>query len=233
MEALLNFDQILTLILFCLWLLAFIFKPELRKEMFVLSIFSIFILPVTFILNPPLVGQTYQVVAELNFTSLVFIIATTGLAGVVFHLFTGKNYHNLPKIKAGVKKEAGLASQFWIIQIFLTLLCLTWGTTLLIFFFHISVAGGFLLSTTILTAYIFSHRQDLLLDAVWSGVLMAIIVFIISVIASVFVEADSTIIYTPRLHSFFGVPSTLLVWSLAVGLGLGPIYEYVRRLELS
>lgn len=230
MEALLNFDQILTLILFCLWLLAFIFKPELRKEMLVLSVFSIFILPVTFILNPPTASQTYKVLAELNLTSLVFLISTTGLAGVVFHLFTGKNYHNLPKIKASAPKNT---SHYWLIQVFLILLFLTWGTTLLIFFFHISVAGAFLIATATLTTYIFSHRQDLLLDALWSGILMAIIVFIISVVTSVFVEADSTIIYSPHLHSFFGVPSTLLVWSLAVGLGLGPIYEYVRRLELS
>ena len=83
-----------------------------------------------------------------------------------------------------------------------------------------------------ISIYIISHRNNLLIDSILSGVLTAMIVFLIVSLAGIFSQAPIDISFINVETYFAGVPVELLLWSLALGIVLGPLYEYTRRIEL-
>ncbi|MBU0613778.1 hypothetical protein KJ766_00630, partial [Patescibacteria group bacterium] len=95
-----------------------------------------------------------------------------------------------------------------------------------------SLPSATLISSVVFAVYMISHRHDLLMDCIWSGVLTTSVVFLASSLA--LLAGDVQFGITPIISdlTILSVPVDLLVWSLAFGIVLGPIYEYIRRFEL-
>jgi hypothetical protein len=80
--------------------------------------------------------------------------------------------------------------------------------------------------------YFITHRHDLLIDSIWSGFLTTFVVVLAGTIAASVTEVEY-VISPIRSHDLvLGVPFDLLLWAIACGLALGPIYEFIRNIKI-
>jgi hypothetical protein len=217
MEAFFTYKVIITIIMALFWSLFFLHKREVRREMIILSIFSLILLPLT-ISAPSISSQTAATLADMQFADLIFIFATAGIAGVVFHEIFGKHYHRIPKTQKKKAHEHRVMSQYWLLRLFFLVLAFVWTVILLSLFFGLAAPFAVFLASVFVLVYIASHRHDLLVDGLMSGALTAFLVLLGGAVAGLFATPEGLM--------------TLLLIAGALGLALGPAYEYVRRFEL-
>ena len=211
-----------------LWIGLFIYERELRVEMLALGLLGIFLLPLSFtILQNTDVADGFT---NLAFTDLLFTYAIASLSGILFHAVLGKHYHLLPSKKR--KESEDSLAQWWLIRLLVSILFFVWITLLLNLAFGMTLAGSVFVAAAMLTIYIVSHRHDLLYDAIASALLTAFVVFLAGELAALFTGVPISISIIETSGSIGSVPTDLLLWSLGVGLLLGPLYEYVRRFQL-
>ncbi len=226
MEAL-SYYAVMSLILALTWILIFVTKEKLRTEMLLISIFSIFLLPIWIATQAVGQGAVQELFSSLSFLDLIFLFSVSGIAATIFHVFFGKHYENMPKPKR--KKDRDIIAHIWILAIFFGLLLFVWTTILLAVVFGLSTPVALLIAAIILTVYITSHRHDLLGDAIWSAIFTAFIVFVASTLGSAFTQTTPAIPFIQTGELIQGVSVDLIYWALALGLVLGPLYEFIRR----
>jgi len=232
MEDIFTYYHLFVALLFGFWILIFLSRSELRREMLLLGILAVFLIPLVFTINQIDVSEVRIRFTAITFADLLFAFSLSGIAGTAFHAIFGKHYHKLPSSgKKKVSKDDSIA-QIWFMQFFIAFLLLIWGVVLMNLFFNIPVLTGFFLSAVIISVYMISNRHDLLSDAIWSAFLTGFIAFLSSTLASIFTNTDFTISPITSSATFLGVPADLLLWSIAAGLVLGPLYEFIRTLEL-
>lgn len=220
-----------TAILAVLWLAIFVSKRDVRREMLIVSVCAFFLAPVIVTVkggDPNLVAERFS---GLNILDLVFAFAVAGLAATFFHSIFGKHYHRMPKI-ARRKAEPGSLVQIWLIRLFVGTLLFLWGIVFGVFAFDLSPAPAALASAAIVAVYIVVHRHDLLVDALLSAILMGVIAYISAAIALYLTPEDFSTLLIAENGRIGNVPVDLVTWSVAFGLALGPLYEYVRRLTV-
>ncbi len=217
MEAFFTYKVIITIIMALFWSLFFLHKQEVRREMIILSVFSLILLPLT-ISAPSLSSQVQVTLAEMKLVDLVFIFVSAGIAGVIFHEIFGKHYHRIPKTQKKKAHEHTVMTQYWLLRLFFLVLAFVWTIILLSFFFGLSAPFAVFLAAVFVLVYIASHRHDLLVDGLMSGALTAFLVLLCGAVAGLFATPEGL--------------TTLLLIAGALGLALGPAYEYVRRFEL-
>jgi len=219
--------ELMGILLALLWVGLFVYEQPLRKEMLLLGLFGIFLLPVSFgILASENVAYGFS---HLQFVDLLFTFTIAGIAGVIYHVTLGKHYHFLPSRKR--KEQEGLA-QWWFMNVLLAFIFFVWVTLLLTLVFSLSLAASVLLSAVMLTIYLVSHRHDLLYDALTSAILTALVVFLSAELAAFFTIQPFSASIISSSYTVGSVPLDLILWSLGIGLFLGPLYEYTRRIEL-
>jgi hypothetical protein len=220
--------ELMSGLLVVLWIGLFVYERELRMEMLALGILGLFLLPLSFsVLQGADASYGFS---QLVFADLLFTFVIASLAGILYHAVLGKHYHLLPSKKR--RESTDSLAQWWLIRLLLALLFFVWMTLLLNLAFSISLAGSVLLSAVMLTIYIVSHRHDLLYDAIASALLTAFVVFLAGELAAYFIGLPVSIDIVESAGSIGSVPTDLIIWSLGVGLVLGPLYEYIRRFEL-
>ena len=223
----LSYYAVMSIILALIWILIFINKAELRTEMLVISIFSIFLLPIWIATQAVAQGAMQELFSSLSFLDLIFLFSISGIASTIFHVFFGKHYTNMPKPKR--QKNRDIMAQVWILGTFFGLLLFVWVTILLAVIFGLSTPTALLIAAIIVAVYIVSHRHDLLGDAIWSAIFTAFIVFVASTLGSAFTQTTPAIPFIQSGNFIQGVSMDLIYWALALGLVLGPLYEFIRR----
>lgn len=220
--------ELMTALLSLLWLALFLYERPLRTEMVLLGLFGLFLLPLSFSVLDG--SSTTYGLGLLTVSDLAFTFSVSGIAGVIFHAVLGKDYHLLPTKKQ--KVHADSVAQWWIVRLLLAFLFFVWITLLLTLAFDLTLAASVLISAVMLTIYIVSHRHDLLLDALASAALVGFLVYLAGELAAFFTGFPISLSFIDAPGSIGAVPTDLLLWSLGVGLVLGPLYEYIRRFEL-
>lgn len=218
-------------LLIVVWAIIFILHREVRREMLLLSICAFFLAPVIITVR----GGDAALVAErfsgIHLLDLFFAFAVAGLAGSLYHTIFGKHYHRLPKIQRA--KTDDTLVQIWLIRLFIGTLVFLWGIVLSVVIFDLTPAPAALATSIVMAVYIIVHRHDLLVDTLLSGLLTGLVAFIAGAIAILGspIGFESTLIAE---HGYlWNVPVDLITWSAAFGLGLGPLYEYIRRISVS
>ena len=232
MEALLTNSTIFLATLSLLWILFYIARPETRREMTILSVLALFLLPLTFTLGGADPQEVREGFGAVRASDLLFLFTAAGVSSVLFHAFFGKHYHALPKTKRASLSKKDSHANMWILRLTLTLLFLSWGTLLIHILFSLALAPSLVLASIMLAIYIASHRHDLLMDAVWSGLLTAFTVGLAASVAASLAPDSLTFPFTREAYLLGGISIDLLLWSFAIGITLGPLYEYSRRLTL-
>ncbi len=222
---------ILSILLTVVWVFVFFTNKELRQEMSILSICAFFLAPVIMTVkggDPSMIAQRFS---GLQFMDLLFAFSVAGLAGTFYHAIFGKHYHRLPKLRH-TKAQEGTLMQIWLIRLFVGTLLFLWGIVFCVFAFDLTPAPAALATAVVMAVYIIIHRHDLVVDALLSAVLMGVVTYITAAIALLGSPDDfaSTLIAE---NGYVGnVPIDILTWSVAFGLALGPLYEYIRRLAV-
>lgn len=230
MEVLLSFYSLLSLLLALIWLLFFYRAPDIRGEMIILGLFSLFLLPTTLLLSDS-TNNIDNVMASLTLFDLIFTFTVAGIAGVIYHFFLGKTYHRIRQTKK-TKKQTVPNAQLWLLRLLITMLVFVWSVILFGTVLNVPTAFAILLAAILLALYMLYHRYDLLEDVLLSGILTAIIVFISGATVSILVGATLDVSLVESTVRFGAVPVDLLLWSLALGFAAGPVYEYSRHLTL-
>lgn len=222
---------IFTIIVLIVWLALFVSKRELRREMLIVSICAFFLAPVIMTVkggDPNLVAQRF---AGLQFMDLLFSFGVAGLAASVFHGIFGKHYHRLPKPMRR-KAEDGTLMQIWLIRVFVATLLFLWGIVFCVFAFDLSPAPAALVTSVIMAVYMVVHRHDLVIDCLASAALMGLVAYIAAAVALFLTPEDFSSVFIVEHGRIGHVPTDLVTWSVAFGLALGPLYEYIRRLAV-
>lgn len=223
--------SLLAILLTLVWLWIFFRHPDLRVEMGILSVCAFFLAPIIVTLK----GGDASLIAErfsgLRMIDLLFVFATAGLAGTLYHALFGKHYHRLPKLRHK-KAVDGTHAQIWFIRLFVGTLLFLWGVVLCVFAFDLTPAPAALATAIVMAVYIIVHRHDLATDALLSALLMGLITYITAAIALLGSPYDFTSTLIGSTGLIGNIPSDILTWSVAFGLALGPLYEYVRRLAV-
>lgn len=222
---------ILAVLLTLVWVVVFIRNKELREEMGILSICAFFLAPVIITVK----GGDPNIIAErfsgLRIMDLLFAFSVAGLAGTFYHAVFGKHYHRLPKLRS-VKAKDGTLVQIWLIRLFIATLLFLWGIVFCVFAFDLSPAPAALATALVMAVYIIVHRHDLVVDTLLSALLMGVVTYMTAAIALLGSPYDFTSLLVANNGFVGNVPIDILTWSVAFGLALGPLYEYIRRLAV-
>ena len=200
--------------------------------MLILGVFAIFLMPFIFAINDEGSTQVDLGFRMIGVLDLLLSFTLAGISGVIFHLLFGKHYHKLPKHEKTQWKKEESHAQIYIMRLFIIFLLFTWAVVLLNLLFALSVPEAFFIAAIMTAIYIVSHRHDLIADSLWSAFLTAFIVFTASTLTSTITGIDISIAPIASNRMILDVPMDLLLWALGAGLVLGPLYEYVRTLEL-
>lgn len=230
MEAL-TYYNIVSALLLLIWVLFFLKKRDVRKEMLTIGILSLFLLPISIGVKQFGTSEVITTLPLFTLADAIFTFSVAGIAASIYHVLLGKHYEKaLSKQKRTTKKET-VSAQLWFLRIFLAFLSYVWIAILLGLFFDLRMPVALFLSALILSVYLVSHRHDLLKDSLLSGLLTTFAVFTSATVAGLFFAPIETgaIISSSTL---LGVHTDLLLWSAALGLAIGPLYEFIRRFEL-
>lgn len=222
---------LLTILLAFVWIFVFIRHKDLRQEMGILSICAFFLAPVIVTVK----GGDPNIIAErfggVQFMDLLFVFAVAGLAGTFYHALFGKHYHRLPKLRH-TKAQEGALMQIWLIRLFIATLLFLWGIVFFVFAFDLAPAPAALATALIMAVYIIIHRHDLVVDALLSALLMGVVTYMTAAVALLGSPDDFTSTIIAGNGYVGNIPIDILTWSVAFGLALGPLYEYIRRLAV-
>jgi len=210
-----------------IWLVLFIFKPKLRKEMLIISIVFLPAVPILEYLHirdywmPDYIWGSF-----VGIEDFIFAFSFAGIAAVIYDVLPGKKRKELKEQEQNIKKN-------WLVMIvFFSAVIFT-----IFAFFH------FMLAVNTVTALIFSFlmaglyiimtRRDLLRKALLSGVLMSIIFFLFYMVFFLRLYPDIVERWWNLAelsgNLIFGLPVEEVAWAFAFGLLFGPLYEFFRN----
>jgi hypothetical protein len=219
--------------LFILWLALVLFSKNTRKEQLIMSIVGLIITPAILLM----VAIDHSLAAKdplivIGIEDLIFSFSLFGIASVIYHALLGKHFVKLKGKR--YKVEHPLIN--WVTHL-IALLGLWASIALLltnVFGLHAVralVAGGLIIGV-----YIIIERHDLLINALLSGLMMAVLIFILEQlfairlspsIAEGFWQFDNI-----KSIMISGVPVEKILWASVVGFAIGPMYEYIRHYKL-
>lgn len=230
MEAFTYYNLIAALLLL-VWVLFFLKKQDVRKEMLTIGVLSLFLLPISVGLKQFGTNEVITTLPLFTLADAIFTFSIAGIAASIYHVLLGKHYEKALGKKKKLSKNEKASAQLWFMRIFIAFLAYVWMAILLGFIFDLRMPVALFLSALVLSVYLVSHRHDLLKDSLLSGFLTAFAVFTAATVAQLFFEpTESGAIISSS--TFLGVHTDLLLWSLALGLAIGPLYEFIRRFEL-
>ncbi len=170
--------------------------------------------------------------SAVGIEDLLFAFSLFGIAAVIYQVLVGRHAHKLRKGHYHVE-HAG----HWIAHLVLALGLWAFISLLMIHVFAVSSIAGLAVGGLMVGMYIIADRHDLLIDALLSALFMAGLVFITEQIFFVrLFPVDAAGFWQLDAAATFligGVPVQELMWAGTVGFAIGPLYEWLRRYELT
>lgn len=219
--------------LFLLWLTLLLFSKNTRKEQLIMSIVGLVITPAILLIvsvNTSLVSENPLMLIGIE--DLIFSFSLFGISSVVYHALLGKHAVKLKSKRYKIKHPMFN----WIVHL-IALLGLWASVSLLltnVFGLHpirALISGGLIIGI-----YIIIERHDLLLNALLSGLMMAVIIFIVEQLFFIrlYPEVVEGFWQFDQIKSIliYGVPIEEVLWAAVVGFSIGPMYEYLRHYKL-
>ncbi|MBU0957237.1 MAG: hypothetical protein KKF56_00345 [Nanoarchaeota archaeon] len=217
-----------SLVMLLVWGILYYLRKDVRHEMLIISImFGIIGLFVD-----PIYSKDWWFPLTITNTmpgieSFLFGFAVGGVSSVVYDIFFGKRV----RIKKANKKMEEIRN----LNLFFIMLI---GGGLFFISFFIFQLNSFYASFPALLvplAIILIKRKDLLLDSIFSGVLVAIISFIFYIAPEMMLPGWIASTWNFEMISgilVLGVPIEDLIWFFLAGLLIGPLYEYWKEGKL-
>lgn len=158
----------------------------------------------------------------ISLGDVVFSFCIAGLSAVVFESVFGKHY----RVRHHARLTFLRRTDHWFARLLLTMLIWAWLAILLMLVVQTSALQSVIAAGLVITSYVIANRRDLFWNALWSGVLMAIVFFVVYLLS--FFAA-----YQPQGQVFIeSTPTDAWTWAITLGLVLGPMYEFTRDLKI-
>src|SRR3989344_6909047 len=201
-----------------IWLLLYILRKDLRKEMLTMSLLVAPLGPLSQLLYlrdywKPQLFNGWVVGIE----DLLFAFAIGGITSVIYEEIFGKRY-----IKGHTKKH------FYLMLLF-ALLGLIWMLVGNLYLKYNSIYVS-IVAFIFLGVLILFFRKDLFFDAFWSGIIVGSLMFLFYMFFSaIFPEVIQKWWLLKNISGIlvYGAPLEELMWGFGWGFFAGPAYEFV------
>lgn len=219
-----------SLILFIIWLVFLFVSKETRKEQLIMSVVGLVLAPALLLIA----GSSYRAIVpdqplSFGIEDLLFSFSLFGIASIIYHVLLGKHVHTFKGDRLRLKNPAA----HWIAHLILILgswISLSLSATVV---FSIAPMQSLLFGGAMIGVYIISSRNDLLVDALLSGLMTAVLVFIVEQLFFIRLFPNIATNYWEwsTLSKFIvgGIPLEEILWAGIVGFTIGPMYEWLRR----
>ncbi len=222
-----------SLALFVVWLALMLFSNSTRREQVIMSIVGLIVAPGILLM----VANDYRAALSsgsiwIGIEDLIFTFSLFGISAVIYHAILGKHAHKLK----GQRIKIGHPVMHWLVHLVLVLGIWAFIALLFIDVFEMASIRALILGGLIVGIYIIADRQDLLFNALVTGLVMAMLVFISEQIFFVRLYPDAVAGFWQfsaiRTFMVSGIPLEEILWAAVVGFTIGPMYEYLRKYEL-
>lgn len=217
-----------SLTLFLIWIALIIFSKETRREQWIMSFLGLLLTPgaLNLVLHSPSAG-TPVIGATAPIEVTLFGFSLFGIAAVAYQVILSKR-----PIKKRKREKLSPIHMHWLSHI--VIIGAIW---VLISTFSFAVLGvsaimSAALGGLLIGSYIISARHDLLEDALVSGFVLGLLVFLLGQLFGAQFIASSTPFTHESAFLIGSVPIEEIVFAIIVGFSVGPLYEYVRQTRL-
>ncbi len=208
-----------------IWLILFIRRKDLRKEMLIVSLIAGIAGPISelYYLKDywrPEIFTGWPIGIE----DFIFGFCIGGISSVIYEYIFGKHHSNRINRKHHWS---------WFIVPLVTLFIIVFNA--LFFVLKINSIYVSAIAFALLALIIICFRKDLLVNSLTSGFLMGLLMFVsYLVFLSIFPEAIHRWWLIKNISGVLinGVPIEELLWAFSWGMVAGPIYEFFRGLKL-
>ena len=207
-----------------IWVILFIHRKDLRKEMLITSV----VVGIIALLTEPFFLQDYWHPQIFNgwtvgIEDFLYGFILGGIASMIYKEICGKIYSK----KHDRKYHWGrLLIPFLILSIFI----FVFGKIVV----NLNTMHASLISLLFAIIFIIYYRHDLLIDSIISGLLVSIITFLgFLIFLKIFPGIIETWWFVHNLNGIFvfGIPSEELLWAFGLGAVAGPFYEFFTGLR--
>jgi hypothetical protein len=224
---------ITSLALFVVWSVIFFFFKRTRKEQMVMSLAGLLLSPAVMLFALTDYRRSLAigngVIAVEDF---LFAFCLTGIAAVIYEAVVGK------RLVAWRGERVLLRPKVvhWMAQLVIVFAIWTCISVSIMALFPINAVYAFAAGGMLIGTYIIADRHDLMLNALGSGALTALLLFILEqIFFRRLFSFDAEQIW--QMENLSGVllgpmPMEELLWFGVVGFAVGPLYEFVRHKQL-
>ncbi len=207
------------LALLFIWLILFLWRKDTRKEMLIMSaLIALLAFPANYVFshdwwNPLTITGTL-----LGIEDFIIGFAGGGIASVV--------YEDVFKKKIKIRKKSKRVRKLELLLPFVLSLFLFFGS---FFILNISSFLSSVIALGIPTLLIWVKRKDLILDSIFTGILLILVSFLFYWVPEIM--APGWVSSAWNWSNLSGViilkqPLEDMVWWFLAGLFIGPLYEY-------
>lgn len=219
-------SQIVLILLFTvLWVFLYARRRETRHEMLLIGLVGVLFTPIIYFLNTQALRASSFTI-ELSHFLFSFLFA--GVASVIFHELFGRTYRR----RKAVFFKRHLEDAHWLLHLFILVALWAWAGVLFVYLLQTSAFQGLVVSALIIAMFMIATRHDLIWDAIWSGILMMVVFFLLYELAffqnGPMVSSEWWGMMNLQERFVASVPLEAILWAAATGFVLGPLYEYVR-----
>ena len=206
------FDVFLAIV----WLFFFLRRRETRQEMVIIGIVALLFSPLFLFLGRQETAGTVAI------SDLAFSFFLAGIAAVIFEAVFGQHYRIGHHARLSLKNS----TERWFLRLMLMAIVWAWLSIILLLVMGTDALQSLGVAGLVIGSYMIASRHDLLWNALWSGLLMAIVFFFVYLLA--FIAS------LPTTTQFFltSIPADAVTWAITLGLVFGPMYEFVRGFRL-
>ncbi|MEK9131057.1 MAG: hypothetical protein AAB429_02995 [Patescibacteria group bacterium] len=206
------FDVFLAIV----WLFFFLRRRETRQEMVIIGIVALLFSPLFLFLGRQETAGTVAI------SDLAFSFFLAGIAAVIFEAVFGQHYRIGHHARLSLKNS----TERWFLRLMLMAIVWAWLSIILLLVMGTDALQSLGAAGLVIGSYMIASRHDLLWNALWSGLLMAIVFFFVYLLA--FIAS------LPTTTQFFltSIPADAVTWAITLGLVFGPMYEFVRGFRL-
>jgi hypothetical protein len=228
-----NSFLIVSIALFVLWLGVLFISHKTRREQLVMSVVGLLMTPPALLMS--LADFRHAIedgVASIGIEDFIFAFSLFGIAAVIYQVIFGKHVRKMRGAKVGFKN--GVVN--WIAKLVLVMGIWIITAMTLIALFEVLSIHAFIIAGIMIGIYIIAERHDLLLNALFSAVFIALLVFVLEVVLVTRLYPEYGIciwdVQFVTHYLFAGVPLEDVLWSGVIGFTIGPLYEYLRHYRL-
>jgi len=223
---------LVSIALFLVWSALFFLSTATRREQAIMSIVGLLLSPGALFFASADFRSGGESASAFGVENFIFSFALFGVAAVVYQAAFGK------RVAAwrGDRYRIAHPGLHWASHLAILLGIWVFVALVTSLVFHLTMIQSVTVGGLLIGIYVIADRQDLLLDALLSGIFSAILVFVMEQLffARLFPEAALSFWNIDNLSGIVlgGIPVEEILWAAVVGFAVGPLYEYIRRYRL-